>query len=306
MSPAKTSARSPGRPMAGKTVLITGANSGLGLVSARVLAERGARVIMVCRDEGRGSAAHARIAQVARGEPPELRIADLASQAAIRRLAGEIKARFERLDVLMNNAGAIFARRELTADGIERTFAVNHLAPFLLTQLLLDPVRAAPAGRIVTVASHAYSSTLDFDNLQSEKGHNPLAAQFRSKLENILFTYELARRLEGGRVTANCLSPGPTVTQFGGELPGLPGLFFRIVKRIPFLLQSAEKGAGTQIYLASSPDVAALSGRFFMKGRERATRAITHDREVAARLWKVSEELCGLTGLPRISLSEAA
>jgi retinol dehydrogenase 14 len=293
-------------PMAGKTVLVTGASSGLGLVTARVLAERGARVIMVCRDEGRGRAAHDQIARVAGGEPPELRMADLASQAAIRNLAGEIAARFERLDVLVNNAGAIFARRELTSDGIEKTFAVNHLAPFLLTQLLLDLLRAAPAGRIVTVASEAYSSTLDFDNLQSEKGHSPLAAQFRSKLENILFTYELARRLEGGSVTANCVSPGPTVTHFGDDLPGLPGLFFLILKRIPFLLQSAEKGAETQIHLASSPEVAALSGRFFMKGRESATKAITHDHHAAARLWEVSEELCGLARNPRIFAQEAA
>jgi NAD(P)-dependent dehydrogenase (short-subunit alcohol dehydrogenase family) len=281
--------------MIAKTVLITGANSGLGLVSARVLAERGARVIMVCRDEGRGGAAHDEVARVARGEPPVLLIGDLASQAAIRNLADEVAARCARLDVLMNNAGAIFARRELTADGIEKTFAVNHLAPFLLTRLLLDLIRAAPAGRIVTVASDAHSSTLDFDNLQSEKGHRPLAAQFQSKLENILFTYELARRLEGGKVTANCVSPGPTVTHFGDDLPGMAGLFFLIVKRIPLLLQSVDKGAETQIYLASSPDVAAASGRFFMKGREAATKAITHDRHVAARLWRISEELCGIT-----------
>ncbi len=289
------SAQSLGLSMVGKTVLITGANSGVGLVSARVLAERGARVIMVCREEGRGSAARDETARLAGGEPPVLLIADLASQAAIRNLAKEVTARFGRIDVLMNNAGAIFARRELTADGIEKTFAINHLAPFLLTHLLLDLVRAAPAGRIVTVASQAYSSTLDFANLQSEKGHHPLAAHFRSKLENILFTYELARRLEGSDVTANCVSPGPTVTQFGDDLRGMPGLFFRIVKRIPFPLQSAEKGAETQIHLASSPDVAALSGGFFLKGRQRATKAITRDRQVAARLWRISEELCGLT-----------
>jgi NAD(P)-dependent dehydrogenase (short-subunit alcohol dehydrogenase family) len=138
------STRSLRLPMAGKTVLVTGASSGLGLVSARVLAERGARVIMVCRDEGRGRAARDQVARVAGGEPPVLKIADLASQAAIRNLAGDVAARFERLDVLMNNAGAIFARRELTADGIEKTFAVNHLAPFLLTHLLLDLLRAMP------------------------------------------------------------------------------------------------------------------------------------------------------------------
>jgi retinol dehydrogenase-14 len=281
--------------MVGKTVLVTGANSGLGFVSARVLAGRGATVFMVCRDEHRGSAARDEIVR-AGGEPPVLLIADLASQAAIRSLADQVVARCDRLDVLMNNAGAIFARRELTGDGIEKTFALNHLAPFLLTRLLLDLVRASPAGRIVTVASHAYSSTLDFDNLQSEKGHNALAAQFRSKLENILFTYELARRLDGSGVTANCVSPGPTVTRFGDGVGGMPGLVFPIVKRIPFMLQDAEKGAESQIYLASSPEVATFSGRFFMKGRERATKPITHSREVASQLWTVSEDLCGLAG----------
>jgi NAD(P)-dependent dehydrogenase (short-subunit alcohol dehydrogenase family) len=292
------SARSNGSTMVGKNVLITGANSGLGFASARALAERGARVILVCRNEGRGIAARDEIARVASGDPPVLLIADLSSQVAIRSLAKEVHARFERLDVLMNNAGAIFARRELTVDGIEKTFAINHLAPFLLTHLLLDLMRAAPAGRIVTVAADPFISRLDFDNLQSEKRHNFLAAYFRSKLENILFSYELARRLEGTSITANCLSPGPTVTHFGDNLQGTPALLHLILapmKRIPFLFSSAEKGAQTQIYLASSPDVATLSGRFFLFGRERSTKAIIRDRQVAARLWTISEELCART-----------
>jgi retinol dehydrogenase 14 len=292
------SARSNGSAMVGKNVLITGANSGLGFASARALAAQGARVIMVCRDERRGIAAHDEIARIASGDHPVLLIADLSSQLAIRRLANEIHARAERLDVLMNNAGAIFARRELTVDGIEQTFAVNHLAPFLLTQLLLDLLRAAPAGRIVTVVADPFVSELDFDNLQSEKGHNFLAAYFRSKLANILFTYELARRLEGTNVTANCASPGPTVTHFGENLRGRPALFHVVLKplkRIPFLFYSAERGAETQIYLASSPEVARLSGRYFFRGREKATKAITHDRELAARLWTVSEQLCSRT-----------
>ena len=206
--------------MVGKNILITGANSGLGFASARALAELGAKIIMVCRNESRGVAARDEIVRVARGDPPVLLIADLSSQAAVRNLAQELHARFQRLDVLMNNAGAIFAHRELTVDGIEKTLAVNHLAPFLLTNLLLDLVRAAPAGRIVTVVADPFISTLDFDNLQSEKGHKFLAAYFRSKLANILFTYELARRLEGTSVTANCASPGPTLTQFGDNLEG--------------------------------------------------------------------------------------
>jgi NAD(P)-dependent dehydrogenase (short-subunit alcohol dehydrogenase family) len=290
------SVRSNASTMIGKNVLITGANSGLGLASARELAQRGAKVILVCRNESRGIAARDEVSRVASGDPPVLLLADLSSQAAIRNLANQVHARFERLDVLMNNAGAIFAERELTVDGIEKTFAINHLAPFLLTGLVLDLVRAAPAGRIITVVADPFISTFDFGNLQSEKGHNFLAAYFRSKLANILFTYELARRLEGTSVSANCASPGPTVTHFGDNLRGRPALFHLILKplkRIPFLFYSAEKGAQTQIYLASSPDVEKLSGRYFFRGREKSTKAITHDLQLAARLWTVSEELCG-------------
>lgn len=281
-----------------KNILVTWANSGLGFASACALAKLGATIIMVCRNESRGITARDKIARVARGAPPVSLIADLSSQAAVRNLTQEVRARFQRIDVLINNAGAIFAYRELTVDGIEKTLAVNHLAPFLLANLLLDLVLAAPAGRIVTVVADPFISTLDFDNLQSEKGHKFLAAYFRSKLANILFTYELARRLEGTSVTANCASPGPTLTRFGDNLQGGPALFHPILaplKRIPFLFYSAEKGAETQIYLASSPEVAKLSGRYFFRGREKSTKAITHDRELAARLWKVSEELCART-----------
>lgn len=284
--------------MVGKNVLITGTNSGLGFASACALARRGASIIMVCRNESRGIAARGEIARVARGGAPVLLVADPSSQAAIRSLAEEVHTRFRHLDVLMNNAGAIFADRELTVDGVEKTFAVNHLAPFLLTNLLLDLVRAAPVGRIVSVVADPFTSALDFDNLQSEKGHNFLAAYFRSKLANILFTYELARRLAGTSVTANCASPGPTVTHFGDNLRGMPALFHLILaplKRIPSLFYTAEKGAETQIYLASSPEVAKLSGRYFFRGREKSTKAITHDRQLAARLWKISEELCTRT-----------
>ncbi|SDR55367.1 NAD(P)-dependent dehydrogenase, short-chain alcohol dehydrogenase family [Rhizobiales bacterium GAS113] len=280
--------------MRGKVVLITGANSGVGFATARRLAELGATIVMVCRDAGRGAAARDAVAKAAKGEAPMLLIADLSSQIAIRALAHELHARFDRIDVLVNNAGGIFADRELTADGIEKTFATNHLAPFLLTNLVLDLLRAAPAGRIVTVAAQTYSSALDFDNLQSERHHNFLGAYRRSKLANILFTYELARRLEGSGVTANCLCPGPTVTRFGDDMRGLPSLFPLLMKQIPFLFASPEKGAGTSIYLASSPEVARLSGRFFSGQRERRTKPVTRDTEVAARLWRISAELVGL------------
>jgi NAD(P)-dependent dehydrogenase (short-subunit alcohol dehydrogenase family) len=275
-----------------KIVLVTGANSGVGFATARKLAELGAEVVMVCRNPARGNPARKEIAKVATGPAPTLLLADLSSQASIHELAGEVHARFSRIDVLVNNAGAIFARRQLTADGIEKTFAINHLAPFLLTNLLLDLVQAAPAGRILTVASESHSGALEFDNLQGERHYNFFGAYNRSKLGNILFTYELARHLKGTGITVNCLSPGPTVTPFGDNLTGLPALFPMLMKRIPFLLRSPEKGSETSIYLASSPDVAGVSSRFFLRCRESRTKKITYDAEVAARLWRVSENLC--------------
>ena len=281
--------------MEGAAVLLTGASSGIGLATARGLAELGAAIIMVCRDPDRGRAARDAVATVATGPAPTLLVADLSSQGAIHALADEVRARFARIDVLLNNAGAMFARRELTTDGIEKTFGVNHLAPFLLTRLLLDRVHAAPAGRIVTVASESHSGRLDFANLQGEQRYNFFEAYNRSKLANILFTYELARRLDGTGVTANCLSPGPTRTHFGDNMSGLPGLFPRLMKRIPFLFVSPEQGARTSIYVASAPDLAGISGHYFLRCRERRTKPITYNADVAARLWSVSEQLCGLT-----------
>lgn len=279
--------------MDGKTVLITGANSGVGLAAARELAAEGAEILLVCRSADRGATAREDIARIATGRAPTLYIADLSSQAAIRTLGGEIHARASRIDVLINNAGGIFARRELSVDQIEKTWATNHLAPFLLTNLLLDLVLAAPAGRIVTVASESHSGALDFNNLQGERQFNFFAAYNRSKLANILFTYELARRLGPVGITANCVSPGPTVTRFGNEMTGLPGLLPRLMKRIPFLFGSPEQGARTLIFAASARELAGTTGRFFLKSLQRKTRAITHDAVVAARLWTVSEELTG-------------
>jgi len=277
-----------------KIVLITGANSGVGFATARKLAEFGAEVVMVCRDSRRGEAARNEVAQTATGPGPTLMLADLSSLALVRALASAVRDRFPRIDVLLNNAGGIFARREFTTDGIEKTLAVNHLAPFLLTNLLIDLIQKTPAGRIITVASESHSGKLDFDNLQGEKHFNFFAAYNRSKLANILFTYELARRLAGTNSTANCLSPGPTRTTFGRNLTGLPRLFPILVKNIPFLFADPEKGASTSVYVASAPELAGVSGRFFLRCRERRTRPITYDSAVAARLWKISEQLCGL------------
>jgi NAD(P)-dependent dehydrogenase (short-subunit alcohol dehydrogenase family) len=277
--------------MHGKTVLITGANSGIGFVTAVELAKMGARVLMVCRDTERGAHARAAVAQVASGAAPELLLADISSQQAIRALANEVRQRFPKIDVLINNAGGIFAERGFTANGIERTFATNHLGPFLLTNLLIDLVKTGTGGRIVNVASESYPSRLDFGNLQGEKGYGFLSAYFRSKLENIIFSLDLAQQLQNSGVTVNCMSPGPTSTRLGDNMTGLAGLFPRLAKK---LFPSPEKGARTLIYLASSPDVEGISGRFFLRQRARRTKPVTSDAEVAARLWRVSSELVGL------------
>ncbi len=286
-----------------KTVLITGATSGLGLETARQLAQRGAQVVMVARDPERGRLGQESVAEVSAGLAPDLLFADLSSQPSIRLLADEVRSRFSHIDVLVNNAGAVFSRRELTADGIEHTFAVNHLAAFLLTRLLFDLLLAAPAGRIVNVSSEIHSATLDFENLQGEKHYNFLEAYYQSKLENILFTYELARRATRTRVTVNSLSPGPTRTRFGDNLDGLARLFPLFMKNIPFLFVPPQVGAHTSVYLASSPEVQGLSGRFFFKGREARTKPISYDENVARRLWKISE---ALTGSPAFEIPQPA
>jgi retinol dehydrogenase-14 len=278
--------------MDGKIVLITGANSGVGFATAR---KTGGTWRFGRHGLPRFTPWQRRkeeIARVATDSPPALLLCDLSSQASIREVASEVHARFSRIDVLLNNAAAIFAHRQVTEDGIEKTFAINHLAPFLLTSLLLDLVRVTPAGRILTVASESHSGALEFDNLQGERHYNFFGAYNRSKLANILFTYELAHRLKGTGTTVNCLSPGPTVTPFGNNLTGLPALFPMLMKKIPFLFHSPEKGAETSIYLASAQEVAGVSGRFFLRCHESRSKKITYHAEVASRLWKVSEELC--------------
>jgi NAD(P)-dependent dehydrogenase (short-subunit alcohol dehydrogenase family) len=283
-----------------KIVLITGANSGLGFATARSLAEAGASIVMVCRNPERGDIARQAIARVATDAEPALLICDLSSQDSIHKLAVEIHARYSRIDVLVNNAGGIFDHRQLSIDGIEKTFATNHLAPFLLTNLLLDLVNAAPAGRIVTVSSESHSASLEFDNLLGERHYNFFGAYNRSKLCNILFTYELTRRLQGTNTTANCLSPGPTVTPFGNNMKGFPALFLKSIKRIPFLIGPVQKGAETLIYVASSPELAGVSGRFFLRCREARSKRITYDTRAASQLWSLSESLCdGPSGTPQ-------
>jgi retinol dehydrogenase 12 len=276
----------------GKSVLITGASSGIGLWTARALAAAGADLILLCRDAQRGAAVRDELADTAINTP-DLVIADLSSQQQIRDVAKDVQRRYDHLDVLVNNAGAVFARRELSADGIEMTLAVNHLAPFLLTNLLLGMLTAAPQGRVVTVSSEAHARRLDFDNLQGEKRHQFLKAYAASKTANILFTYEIARRLEGTQVTANAVSPGPSRTGFGDNLTGAAAAFPKVMKKMPFF-HSAEKGARVVVYACVEPSLSALSGQFFMNNKPRESKPVTHSTDAAERLWRLSEQLTGI------------
>jgi NAD(P)-dependent dehydrogenase (short-subunit alcohol dehydrogenase family) len=226
-------------------------------------------------------------------------LADLSSQTEVRRLAVEVREASPHLDVLVNNAGAAFRERQLSADGLEKTLATNHLAPFLLTTLLLDHLRGAPAGRIVNVTAGLQSRAIDFGNLQLERGYGPLRAYALSKACNVLFTYELARRLEGTDLTANCFDPGPTETRFGHTAGGAMKMLQRVVGFLG-ILHPAEVGARTGVYLASSPAAAAITGTYFdHKGKPAKSRSVTYDRDVARRLWSASEAMCGL-GMPAV------
>jgi retinol dehydrogenase-14 len=281
-----------GSGMGEKVCLITGATSGIGKATAMGLANMGASVVMVGRDRGRGEAAMAEVKEKSGNASVDLMLADVSSQEEIRRLADEFKEAYPRLDVLINNAGVFVSKRITTADGIEMTFAVNHLAYFLLTNLLLDVLKASAPSRIVNVSSGDHSNgTIDFDDLQGEKGYKGAKAYSQSKLANVLFTYELARRFEGTGVTANCLHPGVVRTNFGS---GVSGVFGFMVRALRPLMISPEKGAETSIYLASSQEVEGLSGRYFVKKAEARSSDVSYDERLARRLWEVSAELTNL------------
>jgi retinol dehydrogenase 12 len=277
--------------MSGGVCVVTGATSGIGTATAAALAARGAQVVLVGRDRARGQAAVEEVA-AAGGPAPRLEIADLASISQVRALAGRLAA-LERIDVLVNNAGLMAGQRRVTADGYDEVFAVNHLAPFLLTSLLLDKLAAAGPARVITVTSDAHSAArLDLDDLQLERGWEAWRAYANSKLANILFTRELARRLAGGAVTANCAHPGLVRTRFGREarLPMRVGV---AIAR-PFML-SPRRGAVTIVYLATSPQVAGATGGYYVKSQLREPAAPARDDATARRLWQLSEELTGIT-----------
>jgi NAD(P)-dependent dehydrogenase (short-subunit alcohol dehydrogenase family) len=278
-------------PAADRTAIVTGASSGIGLETAAALARRGMRVVMVARDPERTETARRHVAASAAAERVETALADFSSLAEIRRLAGELLARCPRVDVLVNNAGLISPQYRKSADGYELTFAVNHLAPFLLTNLLLDRIKASAPARIVTVASLAHrGARLDLDDIDQKRDWASLRAYSRSKLCNILFTRELARRLEGTGVVTACLHPGLVATRIG-QRGGLKELAWRLAK--PFML-GAEKGAETSVFLATVPDPAPFHGAYVVGKSVAEPDLAARDDDLARRLWETSARLVGL------------
>jgi NAD(P)-dependent dehydrogenase (short-subunit alcohol dehydrogenase family) len=272
--------------MNNKICLITGANSGIGKVTARELARQGMTVLMVCRDITKGEEAQNEIIVASGNKEVKLYQCDLSKQADIVKLSQTIHREYDRLDILINNAGGILPQRKTTADGYEMTFAVNHLAPFLLTQLLLDLIKKGNEPRIITVSSEAHKmARLDFNDLQAEKSYSSWVAYGNSKLANILFTKQLAKEVKEFGITANCLHPGVVATGFGGGYTSITGAFFSLFR--PFFID-AEKGAETSIYLASSPEVKGKTGLYFKKKKPNTPSKEALSDYNAEKLWEVS------------------
>ncbi len=282
------------RLMAGKSVLVTGGTGGLGRATAIGLAALGARVGITGRDQVRAAAAAAGIRAATGNAAVDAFAADMSSQAEVRRLAAQVAGAYPRLDVLVNNVGGFWAHRHVTADGLERTFALNHLAPFLLTNLLLDRLTASAPARIVTVSSGIQArGRIDFADLQGEQDYSGQRAYSQSKLANVMFTYELAGRLEGTGVTATVLHPGVVRTSFGAEDPAAHfAMLIRVAR--PFM-KSPAQGAVAVVCLASAPQMAGVTGRYFAQGKPKTSNQASYDTATAARLWRASSDLVGLT-----------
>jgi NAD(P)-dependent dehydrogenase (short-subunit alcohol dehydrogenase family) len=282
--------------MQGKTVVATGATSGIGAVAVVELARMGARVVFIARDAKRAEATLAELEAVAPGRGHRAHIADLSLVAEARRVGGEIAAGEARVDVLINNAGAIFSGRRITAEGLEMTFALNHMAYFTLTGCLRERLVGSAPARVVSTASAAHAGArLDFDDLQCARDYSGMRAYRRSKLANILFTRELARRLAGTGVAANCLHPGLVASRFGDAAGGWTAPLFSFVKR--FAISPAE-GADTIVYLASSPDAAMASGKYFAKRKVQTPSRAARDDAAAAKLWAKSEAIAAKLASP--------
>jgi len=282
-------------PMTGRTVLVTGGSDGIGRATALGLAAMGAHLAITGRDRGRTENAAREIRAAGSGQV-DVFVADLSSQSQVRRLADEVLQSLTRIDVLVNNAGGYWNTRHVTADGLERTFAVNHLAPFLLTNLLLDRLENSAPARVVTVSSNVQAiGRIDFEDLQGERSYSGARAYNQSKLANVLFTYELARKLRATSVTANALHPGVVRTSFGAEDPGGVQRLFTPFMR-PFM-KAPGQGAATSIHLASAPDLEQVTGRYFAGSKPRRSSRRSYDQAAAARLWQVSADLAGLTAV---------
>ena len=278
--------------MEGKAVLITGGTSGIGKAAATALAGMGANVIITGRNEERGNRALQEIREESGNERVEVMLADLAVQAEVRRLAEEFKERHDRLDVLVNNAGLVLSERTETPDGLEMQLATNHLAPFLLTNLLLDLLKKSAPSRIITVSSDAHRwGKIDLNDLQSKKRYRAFPVYGTTKLANIMFTYELAERLERTGVTANCMHPGGVSTNFAVGSRSPVALLFRAFK--PFM-RSPKQGADTLVYLAASPEAEGMTGKYLADRKVKAPSDAAYDQTTRKRLWEASEELTGL------------
>ena len=279
--------------MDGKTVVVTGGTSGIGEVAAKRLAQMGARIVLIARDKSRAAATLRRLRERGPKLAHSVHHADLTRLAEMKRVAAQIASQEPRIDVLINNAGALFGTRQVTEDGLEYTFALNHMAYFVMTEGLRERLTASAPARIVNTASAShYEAMLDFNDLQSEKGFSATKAYGRSKLCNVLLTRELARRLQGTGVTANCLHPGFVATRFGDQSGGLISHFVWFAK---FFAISPEKGAQTIVYLASSPDVAGMTGKYFDECRVTTPSLPAHDERAASLLWERSAALAGMT-----------
>ncbi len=280
--------------MAGKTVLVTGATSGIGQATALELARQGANVCIVARNKSKGETVLEEIKKATGNTKLELFVADLSSMNEVRRMAQEFKAKHSRLDVLVNNAGGVYDTRQTTADGLEYTFAFNHLASFLLTNLLLETLKASTPSRIINVSSNAQANgKIDFDDLMGEKRYSSFGAYSASKLANVMFTYALTRRLSGTGVTVNTLHPGLVGTNFGSNAKS--ALWRGVASLAKAFSMPPERGAETTIYLASSSDVEGVSGRYFDKKKAVASSAASHDETAQEHLWVESAKLVGLT-----------
>lgn len=276
-------------PMKGKVCMITGANSGIGKIMALDLAKMGANVVMVCRSRERGESAQRDIINQSGNESVELMVADLSLMQSVRKLAEDFRKKHDRLHVLINNAALWPTKKVMTKEGLETQFAINHLSHFLLTNLLLDMIKDSAPARIVNVSSGMHRRMkIDFDNLQAEKHYRHMGVYGRTKLANVYFTKELARRLNGTDVTVNAFTPGMVSTNLGRYMSGISKWFWRTFSG------SAEKGAATGVYLATSPEVEGVTGKYFANGKETRSSKVSYDVGIAKKLWKVSGELTGL------------